>query len=115
LVTVGYRGVVVDPTPRDAWPGEADLQIDWEVKSMTRADALLFWIPRILWSMPGLTTNLEWGAWHQSGKAVLASPPDAPKMSYLRRYAELAGAPQADTLVGAAQLAARIASGSAGE
>ena len=61
---------------------------------MERADALMFWIPRRLWDLPGLTTNLEWGVWHQSGKVVLGAPPGTPKMRYLRHYADRAGAPQ---------------------
>ncbi len=109
LRAAGLDGVVVDPTPRHAWPQDADAQVDWELGAMGRADALLFWVPRVLWSMPGLTTNLEWGFWCRSGKAVLGAPPDAPKMRYLRRYALLSGAPQASSLPETARLAVRLA------
>lgn len=105
-----FDGVVVDPRPRAGWPDDPDAQIDWEAAAMQRADALLFWVPRRLWDLPGLTTNLEWGAWYRSGKAVLGSPPDAPKMRYLRHYADRARAPQADSLPEAVQIAIRLAS-----
>lgn len=78
---------------------------------MVRADALLFWIPRVLWTLPGLTTNLEWGIWHDSGKAVLGAPPGTPRMRYLEYYAKVAGAPQAETLHDAARIAVDLAAG----
>jgi hypothetical protein len=70
----------------------------WEDATQCRADALAFWVPRDLEHLPGLTTNLEWGIWHASGKAVLGAPPDAPRMGYLRYWARRAEAPIADTL-----------------
>jgi nucleoside 2-deoxyribosyltransferase len=110
LRAAGLDGTVIDPTPRGSWPPDPDVQIDWEMAAMERADALLFWVPRKLWELPGLTTNLEWGVWHRSGKAVLAAPPDAPKMRYLQRYAERAGAAQAHSLPEAARIAVQLAS-----
>jgi hypothetical protein len=94
-----FDGCVVIPRPRDGkWPDSLDAQIRWEVDAQRRANVLLFWIDRDLKTRPGLTTNLEWGLWHDSGRAVLGAPADAPKMAYLRHWARLAGAPMADTL-----------------
>lgn len=109
LRACGYEGAIVVPRLRADRGSDADAQTTWEHSAMKRADSLLFWIPRALWTLPGLTTNLEWGIWHDSGKAVLGAPPDAPKMRYLRFYADLAGAPQANTISEAARLAAAIA------
>ena len=105
---VGFRGYVIVPRLRPGNSADSPGQTKWEYDSMTRADALLFWIPRVLWELPGLTSNLEWGVWHDSGKAVLGAPPNAPRMGYLRFYAELAGAPQASSLGDAAQWAVKM-------
>lgn len=110
LREVDFDGVVIDPTPQDGWPADARAQIDWEIAALDRADAVLFWVPRVLWELAGLTTNLEWGAWYRSGKAVLGAPPDAPKMQYLRRYADHSGAPQAESLREAVRIAVQLAS-----
>lgn len=107
----GFRGSIVIPRLRLVAASDPDLQRRWEHEAMSRADALLFWIPRVLWALPGLTSNLEWGIWHDSGKAVLGAPLSAPKMSYLRFYAELGGAPQATSLAEAAEIAVELANG----
>lgn len=97
----GFAGYVVVPRPRNGvWPDDAAAQISWEELAQRRADGLLFWVPRHLWNLPGLTTNLEWGIWHASGKAVLGAPRDAPRMAYLHHWAEVGGAPTAQTLRG---------------
>lgn len=111
LRAVEYDGAIAVPRLSPGQSAEPEEQAGWEHQAMARADALLFWIPRTLWSLPGLTSNLEWGIWHDSGKAVLGAPPDAPKMRYLRFYADLAGAPSVDTLPEAARAAAQIALG----
>jgi len=107
----GFGGYIIVPRFRADAIGDSKAQIEWEHQAMSRADALLFWIPRTLWTLPGLTSNLEWGIWHDSGKAVLGAPPDAPKMRYLRFYADLVGAPRADTLREAAGIAVKVALG----
>lgn len=107
----GFHGPIVIPRLRLGATSDPDEQRRWEHEAMSRADALLFWIPRALWDLPGLTSNLEWGIWHDSGKAVLGAPPSAPKMSYLRFYAELGGAPQATSLAEAAEIAVELAHG----
>ncbi|GAA2388930.1 hypothetical protein Cme02nite_71470 [Catellatospora methionotrophica] len=60
----------------------------------------MFWVPRDLATLPGFTTNVEWGRWESSGRVVLGAPADAPGMRYLAHYARLHGAPVADTLDG---------------
>ncbi|WP_329812702.1 nucleoside 2-deoxyribosyltransferase domain-containing protein, partial [Streptomyces sp. GSL17-113] len=36
-------------------------QVDWETTARAAASAILFWIPRDLRTMPGMTTNVEFG------------------------------------------------------
>lgn len=105
---LGFGGHVIVPRPRTALASDPLAQIRWEFAAMSRADALLFWIPRVLWTLPGLTTNLEWGIWHDSGKAVLGAPKGTPKMSYLVFHAERSGAPVVDSLTDAARIAIDI-------
>jgi hypothetical protein len=102
---------MIVPRLRPGAAADSDAQRKWEHRAMARADALLFWIPRVLWTLPGLTSNLEWGIWHDSGKAVLGAPPSTPKMSYLRFYAKIGGAPQATSLAEAAEIAVELALG----
>lgn len=92
-------GMVLIPEPADGvWQEHYDAQIDWETEGLERATCILFWIPRDMATMPGLTTNDEFGFWKASGKVVLGTPPEAVKVRYQRRYAEKYGIPLANTL-----------------
>jgi hypothetical protein len=46
-------------------------QIEWENKMLTNCDVILFWIPRDMENLPCLTTNIEFGEYHKSGKIVV--------------------------------------------
>lgn len=83
LKRFGYNGNVFVPEPRQGyhWP-KYDDQLNWENECLTMADCILFWIPREMRAMPGLTTNDEWGQWKDSGKCVLGVPRDAQKVRY---------------------------------
>lgn len=88
LEDAGYDGVVFIPEPRDGiWKNDNNAQIKWEELCLHRADCILFWIPRDLETLPGFTTNVEFGAWMDSGKIVFGAPVGAPKNSYLLHYA----------------------------
>jgi len=103
LQVSGFAGNVFVPefrpgaNMRGMCPGSAD-QRDWEGDFLEAADCIVFWVPRNLGNMPGFTTNIEWGMWCDSGKAVLGYPPYAPKMSHMRHYADQLGVPVAHTL-----------------
>jgi 8-oxo-dGTP pyrophosphatase MutT (NUDIX family) len=95
----GYNGVVFVPELRaKKWNGKYHEQIAWEEKALSMSDCIIFWIPRELVHMPAFTTNIEYGEWLKSGKIVMGSPKDAPKMSYLRVRGEKYLVPQFDTL-----------------
>ncbi len=109
LEALGYDGVVFVPEPEDgAWRQDYVGQVDWEERCLHMADVVVFWVPRELGDMPGFTTNIEWGVWHASGKVVLGSPPQAPKMRYMQAYAERLGVPQASTLAGTLERAIEL-------
>ena len=91
--------MVFVPEARDGSPRlHYDDQIDWESRRLKEADCILFWVPRDLQTMLALTTNVEYGKWHSSGKAVLGAPPEAPNNRYLFSIAAELGIPSVDTL-----------------
>lgn len=99
LAKLGYDGVVFVPERSDGHKQPSyDDQIVWEEQALSRADAIVFWIPRDLQHMPAFTTNTEYGMWYRSGKCILGYPPETPKMQYLRFFAEQHGVPCASTL-----------------
>lgn len=115
LAARGYEGVVFVPEPRDGtWQRDYEGQVEWEEQHLHLADVALFWVPRALPRMPGLTTNDEWGALKSSGKVVFGAPPEAEKVRYQRYYAEKLHVPSAADLAGAIDLAlAQIGAGAA--
>lgn len=68
-------------------PVTIDGQVDWEWKGLAAADAILFWVPRNMETLPGLTTNVEFGMQAKSRKVVLGYPEDAEHCGYLDRIA----------------------------
>lgn len=62
--------------------------VEWEELGLNVADAIIFWVPRDMEKLPGLTTNIEFGVWETSGKVFLGYPEDAEKMRYMDYYAE---------------------------
>jgi len=100
LTRVGYDGVVFVPVPEiitGLSQDDYDNQIEWERQAMEMSDVILFWVPRSK-TLPGFTTNVEFGEWMKSGKCVLAFPEGAPKMRYLVVKAKWNGIPVAHTL-----------------
>jgi len=92
----GARLVVFVPEdPEGGMHGTWEAQVTWEDRELRRADTIAFWVPRDLATLPGFTTNVEFGRWHGSGKAVLGAPPGAPGVRYLSWYAP---GPVAETL-----------------
>ncbi|MEW1551325.1 nucleoside 2-deoxyribosyltransferase domain-containing protein [Streptomyces tsukubensis] len=94
--------VVLTPESRNGARAERyEDQVDWETDARAAASAILFWIPRDLRTMPGMTTNVEFGLDVTSGRIVLGAPPDCPnpeRNRYLVYVARRHGAPVAETL-----------------
>jgi hypothetical protein len=99
-----YRGTVILPEDKDCGlagmddEALADAQQRWETIALDRADVILFWIPRDLVTMPGFRTNIEYGAYKDSGKIVVGAPAGAAKMSSIRRDAHIHGFKMCETL-----------------
>jgi len=90
---------------------EYDDQIEWEWEGLERASAVLFWIPRDLRTLPGFTTNVEFGFVARSARTVLGCPPDCPnpeRNRYLIRLARRLGTPVTETLAETAAAAVEI-------
>lgn len=104
--------VVFVPEPRDGKPLKYDHHA-WEDHRLAIVDVILFWVPRDMQHLPGLTTNVEFGRWEASGRVVLGAPPTAAHVGYLRECAARNGAPVTETLDDAAAAAmAMIGNGS---
>ncbi|MFH9958983.1 nucleoside 2-deoxyribosyltransferase domain-containing protein [Streptomyces roseolus] len=106
LITAQWTGpdplTVLTPESRDGIRAERyEHQVDWETDARAAADAILFWIPRDMRTMPGMTTNVEFGLDASSGRAVLGCPPDCPnpeRNRYLAYVARRHGVPVRETL-----------------
>ncbi|GAA1618742.1 hypothetical protein [Actinoplanes couchii] len=104
--------VVFVPEPRSGKPLKYDHHT-WEDGWLAIVDVIVFWVPRDMQHMPGLTTNVEFGRWESSGRIVLGAPPTAAHVGYLRECAARNGAPITATLDAAAAAAmAMIGAGS---
>jgi 8-oxo-dGTP pyrophosphatase MutT (NUDIX family) len=114
LAKAGYDGVVFIPLPRDGqWSHSYADQVDWETRYLNMADRIVFWCPRDLtvcegvakgesaelaMNLPAFTTNMEFGLWVNSGKAILGYPEGAPKLRYLEHHALMESVPTAHSL-----------------
>jgi len=89
LESRGYDGVVFIPEFRDQHKNvHSDEMIAWEQEAMNMSDCILFWIPRNMAFMPGLTTNHEHGEYFKTGRVVLGAPEWACHVEYLKFKAQ---------------------------
>lgn len=82
-VTAQWTGqqplTVLSPESRNGERADRyETQVDWETDARATATAILFWVPRDLKTLPGFTTNVEFGLDVSTGRAVLGCPPDCP-------------------------------------
>src|ERR1035437_8917141 len=57
----GFKGNVLIAENKDERPYNCKAQTPWEVKNLQESNLIAFWIPRDLETMPGFTTNIEFG------------------------------------------------------
>jgi 8-oxo-dGTP pyrophosphatase MutT (NUDIX family) len=92
LESRGFDGVIFVPEPPTGRRSPEYLdQVEWERQGLHFADRIVFWVPRDTATLPGFTTNVEFGRWCTSAKAVLGFPPGAPKTKYLAWLAGVEG------------------------
>jgi 8-oxo-dGTP pyrophosphatase MutT (NUDIX family) len=91
--------VVFVPEPPDGtrYPAYDD-QIAWEERWLDAADVILFWVPRNMSTLPGLTTNVEFGRYESSGRVVFGAPDNAEHVRYLKHHARQHDAKVTSTL-----------------
>lgn len=84
---LGFEGHVFVPEKEGGgWHGVYDAQVKWEWAALGLASKTVFWIPRDLDTMPGFTTNVEFGFMmaNYPDRVILGCPNDAPKTRYLK-------------------------------
>lgn len=90
LAALGYDGHVFIPLPEAGfYAGIASKnmvdylsQIEWERHGLERADVIFFYVDRKA-DNQGLTTNIEFGEYFDSGRMVYSRPKDAVKVRYM--------------------------------
>jgi 8-oxo-dGTP pyrophosphatase MutT (NUDIX family) len=90
LRNLGYDGTIYIPIPEkhfqlgNVLDEEYDYenQVEWEKTALDRADVIFFYVARTE-ENPGLTTNIEFGRYIDSGRVVYARPHDAISVRYL--------------------------------
>ena len=82
-----FKGTLFIPEP---FQGDYERQIRWEEHYLDKCNCIMFWIPRNMQTLPGLTTNIEFGEWMKSSKVVLGFPKEAEHMGYLEYKAKKA-------------------------
>lgn len=116
LEALGFEGGVFIPerNPEDPAPSENyEEMVQWELVHLNAAGCILFWVPRCLETLPGFTTNVEFGFWvaRDPGKLILGFPYWAVKTRYLALLAGRYEVPRTNSLKWACELAVGVARG----
>lgn len=102
FIRQGFSGTLLIPEGGTDKPFDEarfhDAQVFWEWDALDAADSIMFWVPRDLYAMPGFTTNVEFGFFARTGKAVLGAPLLAEKNRYIFMLAERCGVPRSHDL-----------------
>jgi hypothetical protein len=95
-----FTGMVLVPERRD-WSAKFSYldQVEWEYAGLESCSVIAFWVPRDLETLPGFTTNVEFGRYVGSGRCVYGRPERAPQTLYLDwLYTKLTGRRPESTL-----------------
>ena len=75
LADLEYTGTVYVPERKSFSPGfKYTDQVEWEYAGLENATIIVFWVPRVIETMPAFTTNVEFGRYVGSGRAVYGRP-----------------------------------------
>jgi len=85
LEKLNFKGTALVPEHRNWDRPSFDYmnQVEWEWEGLENCNKIVFWVPRELKTMPAFTTNVEFGSYVRSGRAVYGRPDNCPKNSYL--------------------------------
>lgn len=87
LKTMNYDGIVFVPEFSEDYYGEFDfnVQVEWEHFCLENCGLIVFWVPRCLETLPGFTTNVEFGRFVTCEKynVIYGRPDRAPHTNYL--------------------------------
>lgn len=100
LRALGFAGTVLVPEPRD-WSAKLSYlnQVEWEYEGLEDCSVVAFWVPRDMQTLPGFTTNVEFGRYVGSSRCVYGRPDKAPHTKYLDwLYQKLTGQAPLNTL-----------------
>jgi hypothetical protein len=107
LKELAFSGTVLVPERQD-WSvklGYTD-QVEWEYEALDTSGVIAFWVPRDLHTLPGFTTNVEFGRYVGSGRCVYGRPENAPHTKYLDwLYRKMTGRGPQDSLLATLQTA----------
>ncbi len=80
-----FNGVLTVPERGDWVPAAVEDQIAWELANLRSARVIMFWVPREMSKMPGLTTNHEFGYFiaKRAKNVIYGRPNRAPSTRYL--------------------------------
>ena len=99
LKSKGFSSSVFAPENRVLGsPYDFETQVDWEVSGLTKANLVIFWIPRNLETMPAFTTNIEFGEFMHSGKIIVGFPPDSVNNRYIGKRCQMHNVPLFDNI-----------------
>jgi hypothetical protein len=87
-------------------------QVEWEYVGLEGCRVVAFWVPRDLATLPGFTTNVEFGRYVGSGRCVYGRPEGAAHTRYLDwLYGRLTGRAAEGTLEATMRAAMEAAGG----
>jgi hypothetical protein len=98
--SIGFDGTLIVPEPQNGIWKHRNCQIDWEQAYLQECDAVMFWVPRNMQNMPGLTTNIEFGMYLYSGRMIFGAPGDAEHVWYMQYCCQKNKVPTSDNLLG---------------
>jgi hypothetical protein len=79
-----FNGLALVPE-RKNWEAKGTYmnQVEWEYEGLENCTLVIVWIPRNLVTLPGFTTNIEFGRYVGSGRMLYGRPDGAPNTRYL--------------------------------
>jgi hypothetical protein len=78
-----FVGTVLVPENKDGPKFDYITQVEWEGEGLENCSHIVFWVPRKIDTMPAFTTNVEFGSYVRSGRAIYGRPDNCPCNKYL--------------------------------